>query len=129
VLAVRVDDVASGMYPDEHLPAAAHRHPAHATEAELLHICSRCRGELVYPLDWVDEDPTHWRMLLRCPNCETTHEGVYSQLTIDVFADEIDRGEAVLLDTLKRLTRENMTEAVDLFIRALHADLILLSDF
>ncbi len=116
------------MYPDEHPPATAHfrvREP----EPQLLHICGNCEGELVYPLDWVDEDATHWRMLLRCPNCEGIREGIFPQLTIDAFADEIDRGEAELLSTLKRLTRENMSEAVDLFIRALRADLILPSDF
>lgn len=117
------------MYPDERPPAAAHTDRARDTEPELLHICSNCRSKLVYPLDWVDEDPTHWRMLLRCPDCETTREGIFTQRTIDVFTNEIDRGEAVVLSTLKRLTRENMTEAVDLFIHALHADLILPSDF
>jgi hypothetical protein len=126
---VRVDVVERSMYPDEYQPAAAHTDPPQETQPELLHICSNCGGELVYPLDWVDEDATHWRMLLRCPDCESIHEGIFSQLTIDVFADEIDRGEAVLLSTLKRLSHENMTEAVDLFIRALHADLILPSDF
>jgi hypothetical protein len=117
------------MYPDEHPPAAAHTDPARERKPELLHICSNCSSELIYPLDWVDEDPMHWWMLLRCPDCESIHEGLFTQQTIDVFADELDRGEAVLLSTLKRLTRENMSEAVDLFIRALHADLILPSDF
>lgn len=35
----------------------------------------------------------------------------------------------MLLDALKQVTRENMAEAIDFFIRALHADLILPSDF
>jgi hypothetical protein len=128
VLAVRVDDVERSMYPDEH-PPAANTDGARETEPEPLHICNSCGGELVYPLDWVDEDEAHWRMLLRCPDCENVREGIFTQLTIDVFADELDRGEAVLLSALKRFTRENMSEAVDLFIRALHADLILPSDF
>lgn len=117
------------MYPDEHQPVAAHTDRTLDTEPELLHICSNCGGKLVYPLDWLDEDATHWRMLLRCPDCESTHEGIFTQQTIDVFADELDRGEAELLSTLECLTRENMTEVVYLFIRALHADLILPSDF
>jgi DNA-directed RNA polymerase subunit RPC12/RpoP len=117
------------MYPDEHLPAAARTDGALETEPELLRICSNCGSELVYPLDWVDEDATQWRMLLRCPDCESIREGIFTQLTIDVFADELDRGEAELLSTLKRLTHENMSEAAERFIRALHADLILPSDF
>lgn len=116
------------MYPDEHPPAAPSDQGCQS-EPQLLHICNNCRGELVYPLDWMEEGPAHWRTLLCCPDCESVREGTFSQLTIDVFADEVDRGEAVLLDTLKQVTREHMSEAVDLFIRALHADLILLSDF
>jgi DNA-directed RNA polymerase subunit RPC12/RpoP len=129
VLAGHGDDVASSMHPDELPPTSAHIDPAHETKPELLHICSSCGGELVYPLDWIEEEETHWRMLLRCPDCESTREGIFAQQTIDVFADELDRGEAELLSTLKQVTREHMSEAVDRFIRALYADLILPSDF
>ena len=48
---------------------------------------------------------------------------------VDLFADELDRGESELLRALERVTHENMTEAADFFIRALHADLIIPSDF
>jgi hypothetical protein len=96
---------------------------------DLLHVCAYCSHELVYPLDWVEEDSSHWRMVLRCPDCEAIHEGVFSQQAVDLFADELDCGEAVLLCSLEQVTRLNMTEAVDSFIRALHADLILPSDF
>jgi hypothetical protein len=73
---------------------------------------------MVYPLEWAEEGPAHWRMLLRCPDCEATREGVFAQHAVDVLADELDRGEAVLLCALERMTRENMTEAIDRFIRA-----------
>jgi hypothetical protein len=84
---------------------------------------------MVYPVEWAEDGPGHWRMFLRCPDCEATREGVFAQHVVDVLADELDRGEAVLLCTLKRVTRENMTETIERFIRALHADLILPVDF
>jgi hypothetical protein len=96
---------------------------------ELLHVCGCCSGDLVYPLDWIEDDAGRWLMILRCPDCEAIREGAFSQQAVDLFADELDRGEAELLSALKRVTRENMTEAVDFFIRALHADLIIPSDF
>ena len=34
-----------------------------------LHVCFHCAGELVYPLDWSEEGPRHWRIVLRCPEC------------------------------------------------------------
>jgi hypothetical protein len=97
---------------------------------ELLHVCECCSGDLVYPLDWVEEeDAGRWLMILRCPDCEAIREGAFSQQAVDLFADELDRGEAELLGALRRITRKNMTEAVDFFIRALHADLIIPNDF
>jgi hypothetical protein len=32
-----------------------------------LNVCFHCAGELVYPLDWSEEGPRHWRIVLRCP--------------------------------------------------------------
>jgi hypothetical protein len=68
-------------------------------------------------------------IVLRCPECEALREGVFSQPVVDVFADELDRGETELLCALRQMTRENMTETVARFARALDADLILPSDF
>jgi hypothetical protein len=94
-----------------------------------LHVCAYCSHELVYPLNWAEEGPSHWRMVLRCPDCEATREGLFKQQAVDLFADELDRGEAVLLCSLKQITRTNMAEEIDFFIRALRADLIVPSDF
>jgi hypothetical protein len=104
-------------------------HLAGASGPDLLHICVYCSRELVYPLDWVEEGPSHWRMVLRCPDCEATREGLFKQQAVDLFADELDCGEAVLLCSLEQIARLNMTEEIDLFVRALHADLIQPSDF
>jgi hypothetical protein len=120
------------MQPEENPRIARHAElPTGEREAgpELLHVCAYCSGQLVYPLDWIEEDSNLWWMILRCPDCEVTRDGLFAQREVDLFADELDRGEAVLLVDLEQATRENMAEAVDFFIRALHADLILPSDF
>ena len=44
-----------------------------------LHVCFHCAGELVYPLDWSEEGPRHWRIVLRCPECESRREGIFDQ--------------------------------------------------
>ena len=46
---------------------------------EQLHVCFNCAGELVYPLDWSEEGLRHWRIVLRCPECESRREGVFEQ--------------------------------------------------
>jgi hypothetical protein len=96
---------------------------------DLLHICPACSHELVHPLDWVAEGPKHWRMNLRCPDCGQAREGLFTQEEIDAFADELDRGEDVLLRALEQITAENMKAAAERFIGALNADLIGANDF
>ncbi len=94
-----------------------------------LHICFHCAGELVYPLDWSEEGPRHWRIVLRCPECESRREGVFDQGAVERLDDELDRGSSALLGDLRRMTHANMSEEIEFFSRALEADLILPSDF
>ncbi len=107
-----------------------HRRPAEAACApEHLHICFHCSGELVYPLDWSEEGPRHWRVVLRCPDCESRREGVFDQGTVERLDDELDRGSGALLGDLRRMTHANMSEEIEFFVRALDADLITPADF
>lgn len=94
-----------------------------------LHVCFHCGSELVHPLDWTDEGGKTWRLLLRCPECEATREGVFDNSEIEVLEEELDHGIASLLADLRRMTHTNMCEEIDFFVRALQADVILPSDF
>jgi len=100
-----------------------------ATPAVALHVCVSCASELVYPLDWDEAHPGHWRILLRCPDCENTREGVFGQAAVERLDDELDRATGALLSDFRRMTHANMAEEIELFIRALNADLIGPSDF
>jgi hypothetical protein len=100
-----------------------------STPAVALHVCVNCSGELVYPLDWDEAHPGHWRILLRCPECESTREGVFGQAAVERLDDELDRATGALLSDFRRMTHANMAEEIELFIRALDADLIGPSDF
>ena len=94
-----------------------------------LHVCFHCAGELAYPLDWSEEGPRQWRIVLRCPDCESRREGVFEQAVVERLDDELDRAAGALLGDLRRLTHANMSEEIEFFIRALDADLIVPSDF
>jgi hypothetical protein len=97
--------------------------------SEQLHVCFHCSGELVYPLDWSEEGTRHWRVMLRCPECESRREGVFEQTIVEALDDELDRGSSALLSDLRRMTHANMSEEIEFFVRALDADLITPSDF
>jgi hypothetical protein len=110
--------------------------PAHAVppaksvrERVDLHICPECDKALVYPVEWEEASPTHWEVLLRCPNCEWQTVGLYDQETVDRFDEELDRGTEALVRDLKRLTRANMEEEAERFNSALASDAIWPMDF
>jgi hypothetical protein len=99
------------------------------TASQPLHVCFHCAGELVYPLDWAEEGPAAWRVMLRCPECEATREGVFEQSDVEILDDEMDRATGSLLSDLRHMTHTNMSEEIEFFVRALHADVIVPSDF
>ena len=68
-------------------------------------------------------------MLLHCPNCDVYREGIFSQDTVEVFDEELDRGADALARDYKRLMRANMSEEIDRFVGALTAGAILPEDF
>ncbi|HSZ69145.1 MAG TPA: hypothetical protein VK756_02165 [Solirubrobacteraceae bacterium] len=104
--------------------------PQHAKPStEPLHVCFYCAGEFVHPVDWAEAGANQWRILLRCPECEATREGVFEQSAVESLDDELDRATGTLLSDLQRITHANMAEEIDLFVRALDADLIVPSDF
>ena len=104
--------------------------PAHTSDtARDLHLCGTCESELVYPVEWEEAGATHWEVVLRCPNCDWHGNGVFAQDVVDRFDEELDRGTEALVRDLNRLTRANMEDEVDRFVRALNAGAILPEDF
>src|SRR5277367_886433 len=80
---------------------------------EDLHVCPRCTGELVFPVDWAEAGPKHWEVALRCPDCEWGDVGIFSQDAVERFDLELDRGAEVLLRDLQQLARANMADDVE----------------
>jgi hypothetical protein len=97
--------------------------------SEALHVCPACAGELVQPLDWVEESPGRWRVMTVCPDCDLQREGVFGEALVQRFDDELDKATSAVLDDLKRITFANMAEEIERFSRALQLDLIGPSDF
>jgi hypothetical protein len=107
--------------PDtQHPPAEPHQD---------LHTCLDCDSGLVYPVEWEEAGPEDWSVLLHCPNCQTCREGVFTQETVELFDEELDRGADALARDYKRLMRANMSDEIDRFAAALQAEAILPEDF
>ena len=118
-----------GEAPSDVADARHGRSPDQSRAPDQLHVCFHCAGELVYPLEWCEEGPRRWRIILRCPDCESRREGVFEQPTVERLDDQLDRATSELLSDLRRMTHANMSDEIEVFIRALDADLIEPSDF
>jgi hypothetical protein len=91
--------------------------------------CGSCGSMLVQPIDWSLIGRTHWRVVLRCPNCEWCGTGVFGQEAVDRFDCELDRGTRKLQATLTRVSRACMEAEIEAFASALERDLIVPFDF
>ena len=98
-------------------------------QAEDLHICPACASALVHPVDWAPAEGRCWTVDLRCPDCEWTGGGTYSQKVVDRYDAVLDEGTRAILADLTRLAQANMREHVERFVAALRADRILPEDF
>jgi len=80
-------------------------------------------------LDWCEEGVRHWRIVLRCPDCEWSEVERFDQTEVERYDDVLNDATDRLIEELDRITRENMTEAVERFRTALENDDILPFDF
>jgi hypothetical protein len=96
---------------------------------EDLHVCPECGSALVHPVDWSAADAVHWRVELRCPECEHRSTGLYEQAVVDRFDQILDAGTDSLYADLRKLERSNMEAELHRFNAALGGDLILPEDF
>ena len=94
-----------------------------------LHLCPQCEGDLVYPVSWEERSGDLWRIERRCPNCEWTHTGEFTQDEVELFDDVLNEGTEELLVNLRNFARANMEEDVERFIEAIRLDLIQPMDF
>src|SRR5579875_2548175 len=89
-----------------------------------LHECFHCSSKLVEPVNWSREADGAWRILLRCPECEATREGVFERDQVQRLEQELEDAAASVLRDLKHVTSANMAEEIGHFVSALNADLI-----
>lgn len=94
-----------------------------------LHVCPECDSELVQPVDWAEAPQGLWELVLQCPNCFWSDEGLFDQEQVDALEERLDDGLTEMLSDLRRLTQANMSEEIERFAAALNADLILPEDF
>ncbi|MGB3953262.1 MAG: hypothetical protein WBK99_09055 [Solirubrobacterales bacterium] len=100
-----------------------------AHQIEDVSHCPSCECDMVYPIDWEQASGDHWRVTLRCPNCEDVCQGVMDEELIEKFDCLLDRGTDSLVRDLRNLTYANMATEINSFVAALDGDFVLPEDF
>jgi hypothetical protein len=103
--------------------------PAPEPDVRRLELCTACGGERVHPIDWHEVEDMRWEISLRCPDCEWAEVERFDQHEVERYDDVLNDATDRLIEELDRITRENMTEAVERFRTALENDDILPFDF
>lgn len=106
--------------------------PAAMADAEAaidLTICGVCDCPYVQPVDWDEAGPRHWKLELRCPNCEAHGTVVVGDEVVDHYDLVLERGSAELARSLHELVEAGIDDEVERFSAALQQDLILPEDF
>ena len=94
-----------------------------------LTICGVCDCPFVQPVDWDEAGPRHWKLELRCPNCEAHGTVVVGDEVVDHYDLVLERGSAELARSLHELVESGIDDEVERFSTALQRDLILPEDF
>ena len=93
------------------------------------HVCPVCGGALVYPVDWTRESDAAWRIVLRCPECETRRHVRLDRHGVEQFNRELYLGAQAVAREADRLSRSNFEEESARLVEALEKDLIQPMDF
>ena len=94
-----------------------------------MHCCLNCDSILVQPVNWHEQGNGLWNVELRCPECEWRGRDSYSQIEVDRYDEEFNRGSQALNEDLRTVIRANINEEADRFAAALATDSILPEDF
>src|SRR5438034_9555652 len=114
--------------PVETDPVADHagEHDSVAAEAAVdgrrIELCPGCESDRVHPVDWHEVDEGRWRLDLRCPDCRWLGTDVFGQDEVERYDDVLNADTDEMIDELDRLTRRNMADHLERFVRALEGD-------
>ena len=111
------------------LREAGQRDSALAEVAEDLTTCGGCGCPFVQPVDWDEAGSRHWRLTLRCPNCEQAGTVVVEDEVVDHYDLVLERGAAELARDLHELVEANIEEEAARLRDALDGGHLLPEDF
>lgn len=99
-----------------------------AVAAHDLTFCG-CGCDYVQPVQWDEAGSKHWRMEMRCPNCENCTTTIVSDEVVDYYDLEMEMGARVLAKSLHDAVAQREEDEIARLRLALDTELILPEDF
>jgi hypothetical protein len=94
-----------------------------------LQVCAACHADYVHPVEWHEAGDEHWWMLLRCGECRAEREVTVPDDVATRYNADLDSSMRAIDREVRRLDRERMAGETEIFVAALHHDLIDAGDF
>jgi hypothetical protein len=94
-----------------------------------LHHCVVCGSTCISPIEWEPDGADHWRMQLRCAECDVWRDVRVTNAEAKAFDLVLNQQIAAIERVLLQIDRERMREEADAFVVALQRDLIVPADF
>ena len=69
-------------------------------------VCPLCGSDFVHPVEWQAVDESHMTVRLRCGECETWREAIFSDEVLERFDRRLDEATVLMLDQADRLHAE-----------------------
>ena len=94
-----------------------------------LDLCATCGEPFVWPVNWSEQGPADWWLLLRCGSCGWSREVVATNAAVAEYDNQLDEGMQVINAEAERLAREGLEAEADTLGTALGLDLLGADDF
>ena len=105
------------------------RGPQHQDAEVRLERCGVCGGDFVHLVEWQPAGPEHWRLLLRCGECETWCDVTVPNAVAQRYDAALDGCARDLATLVDRMDRERMLGQAEAITTALELGLIDAADF
>ena len=96
---------------------------------EGLQYCVVCGSTCICPIEWEPDGADHWRIQLRCGECDVWRSVRVTNAEAKAFDLVLDQQVSAIERALLQIDRERMREEADAFVVALQRDLIDPADF
>jgi hypothetical protein len=94
-----------------------------------IELCAKCGSDRVHPTDWNEVEELRWGVGGCCPARASHQVETYDAAEVERYDDVLNDATDRLIEELDRVTRENMSDAIDRFRSALENDGIMPFDF